>query len=240
MAGLFFQQYSKLSIPIPLANLKLWLKADAGITLNGATVSVWADQSGNGNNCSQGVAINQPTYVAVDSGSNNLPSLSFDGNNFLSGSPITGIDTGDLSVFIVCRNSAATTNRGVFSVNNIQLYFRRLYTGRSQFYNANLQLDNATITDFGNAGVPNRVVSLIKKKATYRAIYIQKTQRIYDTNVAKAIDFTNGNFYVGNKVSNEYWLGNVCEIIIYAEEKTGTDLALIQDYLINKYNTPAV
>ena len=79
MAGLFFQQYSKLSVPIPLANLKLWLKADAGITLNGSNVSAWADQSGNNNNASQSVAIRQPVFVA--NSQNGLPAIVFDGSD---------------------------------------------------------------------------------------------------------------------------------------------------------------
>jgi len=38
--------------PIDIAGISLWLKADAGVTLSGSNVTAWADQSGNGNNCS--------------------------------------------------------------------------------------------------------------------------------------------------------------------------------------------
>jgi len=60
--------------PTALAGCVLWLRADRGVTLNGSTVSAWADQSGNGNNFAQGIAANQPTFAA--SGINGLPSLS--------------------------------------------------------------------------------------------------------------------------------------------------------------------
>jgi hypothetical protein len=43
------------------SSLALWLRADLGITLNGATVSAWADQSGNGRHAAQGTAGSQPT-----------------------------------------------------------------------------------------------------------------------------------------------------------------------------------
>ena len=57
-----------------------WLQAvqaDRGITLNGSTVSAWADQSGNAKDYSE--ATNQPTYNAT--GLNGRPTLTFDGTN---------------------------------------------------------------------------------------------------------------------------------------------------------------
>lgn len=65
--------------PLALSNLAAWYRADRGITLNGSTVSAWADQSGNGRHLSQGTAANQPTFTA--SGIGGQPSLTFDGTN---------------------------------------------------------------------------------------------------------------------------------------------------------------
>ena len=46
-------------------NLSAWYKADAGVT--GTTnVSLWADQSGNGNNAIQNTTANQPALVTGD------------------------------------------------------------------------------------------------------------------------------------------------------------------------------
>jgi len=42
--------------------LKLWLKYDTGITLNGSDVSAWNDQSGNDNHAAQATASRQPAY----------------------------------------------------------------------------------------------------------------------------------------------------------------------------------
>jgi hypothetical protein len=64
------------------AQLAAWYRADLGITLNGGTVAAWADQSGNGRHLSNGVAGQQPTYVA--SGLGGHPTLSFDGGDILS------------------------------------------------------------------------------------------------------------------------------------------------------------
>jgi hypothetical protein len=54
----------------------LWLRSDKGITLNASAVSAWADQSGTGNNYSQGTGAKQPTFVPV--ALNGLPALRFD------------------------------------------------------------------------------------------------------------------------------------------------------------------
>jgi hypothetical protein len=48
--------------PTDLTGLALWLKADAGVTLSGADVTAWADQSGNGNNAS---AVGTPSLSTV-------------------------------------------------------------------------------------------------------------------------------------------------------------------------------
>jgi hypothetical protein len=38
--------------PTDIGGISVWLKADAGVTTDGDLVTGWADQSGNGNNCS--------------------------------------------------------------------------------------------------------------------------------------------------------------------------------------------
>lgn len=65
--------------PTDIAGCKLWLDAGQGITLNGSNVSGWADQSGNGNDATQGAAISQP--LLVDNALNGYPVIRFDGSN---------------------------------------------------------------------------------------------------------------------------------------------------------------
>ena len=47
---------AKLFSPKDLINLQLWLKADAGVTLSGANVTAWADQSGNSRNFTKSIS----------------------------------------------------------------------------------------------------------------------------------------------------------------------------------------
>ena len=53
------------------------VQADRGVTLNGSTVSAWADQSGNAKDYTQATPGSQPTYNAT--GLNGRPTLTFDG-----------------------------------------------------------------------------------------------------------------------------------------------------------------
>ena len=66
--------------PIPLANLALWLKADAITGLvNNDPVATWVDSSGTSNNATQGTGANQPIYKTGIL--NGLPIARFDGSN---------------------------------------------------------------------------------------------------------------------------------------------------------------
>ena len=65
--------------PTQLAGCVLWLRADLGVTLaTSPAISAWGDQSGVGNNFSQGTAANQPTLVTSGASTiNGLPAIKF-------------------------------------------------------------------------------------------------------------------------------------------------------------------
>ena len=65
--------------PFAVGQPVLLFDAAKGITLNGADVSLWADQSGNGNDVSQGTAADQPLWNASDADFNGQPSIEGDG-----------------------------------------------------------------------------------------------------------------------------------------------------------------
>lgn len=94
----------------PLANLLQWVKGDAGVTQAGGFVSVWADQSGNGNDLVQATGANQPTY---DGGATinieGIPAISFDsGNQELTAFGLVIPDPS--SVFIVYKRNSTGAN----------------------------------------------------------------------------------------------------------------------------------
>jgi hypothetical protein len=84
--------------PTTIPNLGLWLKADAGVTLVGGEVDVWADQSGNGRDFSAPALANRPAYSGTLNG---LPVLTFDGS--------TDHLTGNAASLTIARNVSGVT-----------------------------------------------------------------------------------------------------------------------------------
>lgn len=93
--------------PLDITGLTAWWRADLGITLNGGTVSAWADQSGNGNHLIQGTGSAQPTYNA-SGGANNQAFLAFDGGDILArAAAVIGVST--YTYFLVLRQTTGST-----------------------------------------------------------------------------------------------------------------------------------
>jgi hypothetical protein len=82
------------SNPATISGLSLWFDAadTTTVTLNGTTVSAWADKSSNAYNVSQATAANQPTYT----------------QNLLNGLP--GVVAGGSAVFQLSNANVATAN----------------------------------------------------------------------------------------------------------------------------------
>ena len=92
------------------SNLALWLKAGNGVT--GTTnVSVWADQSGSGNNAFQATPANQPSLVTNDLNFN--PSINFSGSTTIMSltSPPTDANS---TIFTVAIPTVNTNWRTMF------------------------------------------------------------------------------------------------------------------------------
>ncbi len=98
-------------------NNKLWLKADDLSLANGAAVNSWADASGNGLTAvSSGVSGQAPTFN-TNTVNTILPSISFDGGDFLNLGNASGLNlipgTNSWSFFIA-YNVAGATPQGTF------------------------------------------------------------------------------------------------------------------------------
>jgi hypothetical protein len=84
-------------------HLQLWLKADAGVVLNGSKVTRWLDQSGNGNTAFESDTSRQP--VLANNELHGKPVLRFDGVNDRLG--FTGSkQMTQISLFMVINNKS--------------------------------------------------------------------------------------------------------------------------------------
>ena len=96
-------------------DLRLWLRADAGVTTNpGGGVTQWVDQSTNGNNAIQATDTQAP--LLINSALNNRPVLRFDGaDDFLDVADSESLSgTGDMASFFVIKFDDFATFRAVW------------------------------------------------------------------------------------------------------------------------------
>lgn len=116
-AAIAFTATSTLSVPLPQPSaLKLWLKADAGVTATAAgAVTGWTDYSGSFNNAAQ-LDITATPQLAANA-LNGLPTLRFDGvNDYLeiASGPSLAI-TGDITSLFVVKFDDFDTYRAVWA-----------------------------------------------------------------------------------------------------------------------------
>jgi hypothetical protein len=91
--------------PTDIAGLKLWLDAAKGITKTGASVTAWADQSGQGNDMPNNLTLTSPQAA---NGINGLPSVNFSGNQALGRTTSILAGGSARTVFAVVKLTAAS------------------------------------------------------------------------------------------------------------------------------------
>jgi Big-like domain-containing protein/concanavalin A-like lectin/glucanase superfamily protein len=229
--------------PIPLpspARLKLWLRADAGVTTNLAgAATAWSDQSGNFNNAQQSDETAAPLWVA--NAVNSKATLRFDGNNdYLSVASSASIAiTGDLASFFVVKFDDFATFRAVWAKTENNLprptdYYTLPSTGIPRIFRggtAGLGSVDAT------AALPasQYIIAGFDMEGTTARHYLNGQENGFGEITATITDSgtplligTRGDLFTKMK-------GDIAEIIIYDLALSGTDRNTVFTYLANKY-----
>lgn len=240
--------------PRSLAGLAGWWDASvqSSVTLNGSTVSAWADLSGNGRNATQGTASLQPTYSNTR---NSLKVLTFDGSTqFLRGPwqiTLTGQTT--FAVASMLNQSGASS-------------FGRLFT-------------QTTTTDGTPTGSPNddygisgHYIPLIRNSTaaafmSWRASSARAAVNVtygnwnvwsstYSSSViSNAIDNETPATFTGSALSTNFhtfgigrglasfltdgcFPGLIGEVIVYSRALSSSEAAAVAAYLRRKWATP--
>jgi hypothetical protein len=216
--------YFDTGTPAPLraTGLKLWVKADAGITVAGGSVSAWADQSGNGNHLVQADSANQPLLVVGEV--NGLPVLRFDGaGDWLSFTTrLTTIRT----VFWVIRRSPNMTPGYRFLLGDVSTSpaatwdfhsdgTTKLWSGSytsAAIRDGQTRVDGATINGLAaNRPADLSVISLVT------------------TGNVSASTFSRDRTY------DRSWWGDLAELVIYDRALSPAEVAAVEEYLAGRY-----
>jgi hypothetical protein len=212
----------------------LWLKANAGLTVNGSSqVVTWADQSGNSNNGSPETG---RTPVASSS-QNSQQSLTWT-NDAIHVTNSAGLNlSGAYTIFAVFNGSVVSTAADA-------LYYKRNGTGNDQglyFQGNRLRIKNNTYERQTATGafVNNTwyVVSLVHTGSGNYVLY--RNGQSVTVNTASFTDLaapTNQNLSIGARISGNRFSGQLPEMIMYNNSLTNAQRIIVENYLANKYN----
>ena len=204
---------------VPMAGLKLWLKADAGVTLHPGTsyVSSWQDQSGQGNHATQATSTAQPLRVGGQV--NGLPVLRFDGStDWLA---FTTRITNARSVFWVIREDSATTNSS-----------------------RHLLGDTATGTPPWSSGPARQIWAPIATHLNVRSgdtrlngALVNGTTTNRPTSMALISVVTAGDVPAAHfaGTASARWWGDLAELVIYDRQLGDEERRAVEAYLARKY-----
>ncbi|HEY5791937.1 MAG TPA: chitobiase/beta-hexosaminidase C-terminal domain-containing protein, partial [Chthoniobacterales bacterium] len=225
--------------PVPAPGLDLWLKADAGVTKDvDGKVSVWADQTANGNHASQASAGSQPVWV--DEALGGKPVLSFGGT--IQSMSVANAHNFDLAAPTIYVVGKATS--GSYLAKNQANYV----DGRRR----KLQLKS----DCFASGPDYATISYTAISQNYHILGVEgisnTSQKIFVDGVENAstqtLDFTSYNeagLLIGAAFSSgaEPLNGQIAEILVYDRILTESERLQVEVYLSQKYslwlNVPA-
>jgi hypothetical protein len=214
---------------IPTSNLSLWLRADAGVTTAGNSVTAWADQSGNSNNFTTYNA----SPILIPNTLNGYNTIRFNGSTqALSRGVSSSLQFSKITFFIVAKSNALQTNGAPFfqidnngyglmtnsaSTNNFQFYFSNINTNRVQlsFPVGEFRIGSGTYNLSSITGANN-------------------TTTVSPFVYSNAINTSFSTFYLG--VWNSWLNGEIAELIMYNNELSLTDYQQVYNYLSAKYN----
>ena len=221
-------------------NLTLWLKSDAGITLDGKNgVSRWADQSSRSNHLEQIDADRRPT-VLTDA-LHGLPTLQFR-DDWLTRGNVLGTNlfsSNSVSLFVVQRQLGSdirTTTLAWRGGSEQRLYLHATYDDNLSFQVGNPSA-GGNVTTLQPPGWDDawHVISCHRNgtNGVIRVDGIAVTPPLVFTseaNVDQSADFIVGSDHFGNTFN-----GDIAEILIFNEVLSVTDRQTVEETLLNKW-----
>jgi len=214
----------------------LWLKANANVTVSGANVTAWGDASAAGMNAT---AFNNPTLVTANHNFN--PTISFNGtNNYFDVADGFADFTAGASGFVIARPTANKSyarfiDFGLGEANN-NLNFRRIGTSDDLGYEA---VNGTTLSGISAASqiTNNAVMGYSFVQAGTTANLYKNGLNLTSGTVLSLNNVTRTLNYIGrsNWAADEYYQGDMAEVILFNRNLTTTERQRIDAYLALKF-----
>ncbi|SNS77346.1 Por secretion system C-terminal sorting domain-containing protein [Ekhidna lutea] len=221
--------------------LKLWLKADKGVTQSSNSVSTWADQSGNNNDASQGTSAAQPTLDTE--GLNGNPSLIFDGaDDVLAGG--SGFYTHDYFLIINPNEIYQSTDGDEAIIGWDGVDFSGVFFGDHTGQLTDEVLTHSVAADNYRSGIESTTQTfsdpvLINFRnnaaANDQELYLNGALTTTTTPNAFSNLFDEDYIIGSNGVGGDIYDGQISEIISYGARLSDTERRDVSSYLAIKY-----
>lgn len=234
---------------LPVAKgLKLWLRADAGVTTNASGhVSLWRDQSGNGHDVSQANERLQPLWVTA--AIHGRPALRFaedslsnpKDNLVASGAPRTVVLVGDADDRKGVGGCLFTFRRGIQGAVATAFMVALSPTQPGVYSDAIEGPNNARLQRAPGATVLKPFVATFAAAGTGHPIVVflngVNEQAVHEGGAVSAEQGPAG-FTVGDRddIFGAAWFGDIAEILVYDSLLPDTDRQQVEKYLGEKYN----
>ncbi|MBB6240512.1 putative repeat protein (TIGR01451 family), partial [Pedobacter sp. AK013] len=210
-------------------NLKLWLKANAGVTLSGSGVSTWADQSGGGFNATQVTVAKRPAFTTSSPLFNGNPSVNFDLTDDAMATTAS-IVARPYSFFVV-YNSTSTSGVARRAVQGSNNWLIGPYNNNANFYAGNwVGPGNVSI---GTKPILNTALS--SSAATGNASFYSDGKLVSAAGGVSA-GTAPGTIHLGSSgAAFEPMGGSIAEVIAYTATLNAADQNKVESYLAIKY-----
>ncbi len=223
-------------LPTDLGNLELWLDAEKGITLNGADVSAWADQSGSGNDFDQTTDSKQPLFVASGINGRNSIEINTDTDELLRSNDYFTPSTGH--AFLVCQPDGLAFEipfGGTSSTGQKGISFKLRNDGDVGLAKGDGTSDIFRQTSAANLyAIDETILLTYKWTATNTNLRLNGLEVLADD--SDAVDPGGGSesdedFEIGAANNIEHYTGQVLEILLYGSNLSTAEEASVESYL---------
>ncbi|MCG8574377.1 MAG: T9SS type A sorting domain-containing protein [Flavobacteriales bacterium] len=214
----------------------IWLDAHALSLSDGASVSLFSDVSGNGNNFSQASGDRMPLFSASEI--NGLPAVTFDGvNDYLDAGAISALESANITYFIVYEratfNDQSLINAGYTSESD---KWGTYSTPANNRLNSKQKSPSNKIVYYIDGGTPSFLSAHYEpaQMRTYQQGTLEQTLNTAYTagtghNIVRLGGYTaNPNFYILD--------GFIAEVVVYNTALNDLERILVENYLGAKYN----
>jgi len=230
------------SANFPRSGLEVWLRADTGVFIDGSNaLSLWQDQSGNGNDAYQGTASSQPIWS--DSAINGVDSILFDGSDdSLDLVPLAADFSNGLTAVIVVQPVATSSNQGFFDLGNGSNSdnIRLLRNGETDALSYEVtQGSTAAGSVFTNnvLGLGSPQIFTVNHQPSGNALIYKNGAQVANGLCGLPNDLERVAAILGTtrKSGSTHFNGHIAEVLIFSSSLTDVQRDQVEEYLRQRY-----